>query len=462
MQNTFGDRTAVPANGNGNKTGANHRCVERRPTRRAGRMWLAMAAAVCVAIGGCDGEPKAGDAAPHGAGAHRNDEAHGGKGEAGHGEPGHDEEGHDEAGHDEPGHEAEGDRHEGDANIVEMEPAMMKQADVAVARVARGPVAATMTAPGRVVPTGAGVAHVGTMLGGRVVRLYVDEGARVRRGAVLAEIEALDIGQLKGDYLHARAQVAVTAANLARQENLTGDGTGARKLFEEARSANAQALATMRASETKLRAAGIAPEGLNAGKAFSSRVALRAPIAGIVTRRSVVLGEHIEANEDAFEVMNTATVWVDAEVPPQKSVELNVGDVAFIDDAQGHRRSGRVIYISPTADPSSRKVTARVEIENHENHFRPETFVTVEFERTARQMALAIPVDAIEREGSSFFVYREQRAGRFERVAVDVGEQHGGRAIIRAGLTEGDRIAVSGVFYLKSARQKSELAEHHH
>jgi cobalt-zinc-cadmium efflux system membrane fusion protein len=370
----------------------------------------------------------------------------------------HHAEGSAEAGHDHEGTEHEGEEHE--EGELELTPAAMKESGIAVEEVRGGPVSSVVRAPGRVVPTQNGIAHVGSVVAGRVTRLHVSEGARVGRGAVMAEIEAFDIGAIKGEYLHAKAEAEERSAALQRQERLGAEGIGARRSLEEARSGSQQAAAALRSAEAKLAALGISPSSLGSG-AFSSRILLRSPIAGVVARRGVVLGEYVEPSRDLFEVINHATVWVDAQLAPAVALGLNVGGVGFV-AAGGERRSGRIIFVSPSVDPESRTITVRIEVENGDLALRPEAFVNVEFERGVSGSALAIPREAIEKEAEHYFVYREHEAGTFERVEIEPGEETSDRTVVRAGLKEGDRIAVSGIFYLRSIRQKEELQEHEH
>jgi cobalt-zinc-cadmium efflux system membrane fusion protein len=337
----------------------------------------------------------------------------------------------------------------------------MKEAGITVVSVSRQPVSAAVSVPGRVVPTQSGVAHVGTVIAGRVTRLFVSEGSYVRRGAPLAELEAANIGELHGEYLRSQADVEQWKAALERQERLAKEGIGAQRSLEEARSAYRQAHAAMRAAEAQLRAAGVNPASAGGG-AISSRITLRAPIAGMVARRSVVLGEHVEPSTDAFEIVNTSTVWVDAQVAPDIAGDLAVGGAGFVRTSGGKRRAGKIIFISPTVDPQSRTVTVRVEVNNSELGLRPEMFVTVEFERTVTEYAVSVPLEAIEQEENRTYIYREHEPSTFQRVEVEVGARTAEKVVVEKGLNEGDRIAASGLFYLRSARQKGELSEHHH
>ena len=228
--------------------------------------------------------------------------------------------------HDDEGH---ADQHGEASGEVTLTPAAMRQAGVVVEAVMKQPISTAATAPGRVTPTQEGIAHVGTVVAGRVTRLHVSEGASIGRGAPLVEIEAVDIGDLQGEYLRARAEVEQRRSALARQERLAGEGIGAQRALEEARSAHEQATAAQRAAESRLRAAGIDPSRVGSGS-FSSHIVLRSPIAGVVSRRNVDLGEFLEPATDAFEVVNTSTVWVDAQTSPQAAAGLSVGGVGFV------------------------------------------------------------------------------------------------------------------------------------
>ena len=350
-----------------------------------------------------------------------------------------------------------------ESNEVAITPAMMKESGVIVAKVMEGPVSKTISATGHVIPTQSGMAHVGTVIPGRITRLFVAEGSHVGRGTALAEVESFGISELKSAYLRASADVERNRRALERSTTLSGEGIGATRLVEEARAAYRQGIAAQTEAATKLRALGINPTSLHRldekASSFSSRVVIRSPISGVVAKRSVALGEFVEPSTDVFEVVNTRTVWVDAQVQPSVAPEMRVGGVGFVHDPKGERRSGRIIFVSPSVDPTSRTVTIRIELSNTDNAFRPETFVTVEFETSLAGSALTIPADALEQDGEKFYVYREHEPNRFQRVEVEAGPHSETRVVIRSGLKKDDRIAASGVFYLKSIRQKGDLSE---
>jgi len=340
--------------------------------------------------------------------------------------------------------------------------AAIADAGIVVEPVTKGRLTTSLTVPGRVVPTQQGLAHVGTVVAGRVSRLLVREGSRVSRGQPLAEIEVYDIGVVKGELLRASADVELRRSALERQERLGKEGIGAQRAIEEARAAYQQAMAEQRSAEARLRAAGINPQSVRAGN-FSSRILLRAPIAGVVARRHVALGDYLEPSKDAFEIMNTSVAWIDAQASSTDATSIGVGDPGFVSN-NDTRQAGRVIFVSPAVDPESRTVTVRVEVDNTKLGLRHEAYVNVEFEKSADAMGIVIPKEAIESEAGEHFVYIEHKSNTFQRLPVELGREMGDRIVVTAGLEENARIVVKGVFYVRSERQKGELAErdHHH
>lgn len=361
---------------------------------------------------------------------------------------------HEEGG--EKGHE----EHE-DGGAVKLTDDIIKQAGINFLTVKKQTVVASVSAPGKVIPAQNAVGHIGSLISGRVARIFKPEGSNVAKGTVVAELEAFDIGELKAEYSSASAAVDQTKTTLDRQERLSREGIGAKRALDEARSAHSQAIARLRAAEAKLSSLGISTTDLQRG-AYTTRISIRSPLAGVITKQNVVVGEYVDPSKDMFEVVNMSTVWVEAQVPSTLARELRNGVRASLRGPSGERGTGVVSYISPTVDPESRTVPVRVVVNNVGSQLRPQAFVTVDFERATEQVAVVIPRSAIEQEGDKSYVYKEEEASTFERTEVVLGSSTGLTAVVLSGIAEGDKIVNQGVFYLKSLRQKGELQEHHH
>lgn len=402
------------------------------------------------------------------------------------------------------GEHAEGEGEHADGAEITMTPEAMRSAGVVVAAARTQPLARTFSAPARVVPGLTGSARVGPIVAGRVVRLYAGEGAGVRAGGPLAEIESIEVAALQGEYLQAAAQVRTAEAEvetaeagiqaadatveraraaLAREEALSAENLTprseveqAREAYQTAQAARRQALAARSAAQasrqsaqaeaaatrTQLTAVGVGVPRSAPGRGVAARFTVRSPIGGTVTERAVQLGQYVEPGTDLFEVSASGSRTVEAQVAPERAAGLAAGQLATVVTADSVRLAGRIVAVAPVVDAESRTVPVRVEMVS--GSLRPETFVTVEVETGATRTALVIPSEAVERASDGTFVFAEVpgEAGTFTRVEVALGASAGGGVEVRSGLEPGQRIATEGVFYLRSARQRGELAEHDH
>ena len=370
---------------------------------------------------------------------------------------------HSEGDHDhneaEEGHEDEG-HHQEKEGVVEIDAVTATRIGLVTGTVQKEKIHSRFSLPGIVQPQGDAIAHVGTIVPGRVIQLHASEGEYVTKGKTIAEIETLEIGKARAEYLNARAQEEQTRRGLERQQRLAGEQIGAERTLEAAQADYDRALAARKEAEAHLRSFGINPA--QASSSFANRMRITAPISGMISDRAVTLGEYVDLADNLFTIVNTGTVWIEAKSTPSQAASLAVGSPAVVRGPLGERVSGTVIFISPVVDPESKSVTIRFAVPNQRGVFRPGTFVTAEFPRGEGSVGLVVPVDALEREGGHIYIYREEEPGHFQRVEVEVEEEREDRAILGAGVEEGDRIAVQGVFYLRSIRSAGELEEHHH
>ena len=315
------------------------------------------------------------------------------------------------------------------------------------------------TAPARVVPGPQGEARVGTLVPGRVTRLIATEGQTVGRGAALAEVESFDVVELGADLTTARARAEQAAAALRRAEALAAENLTPARNVEEARAAYRTAQAEQAAATAKLRTLGVA------GGAPSGRFVVRAPIGGTVTAREVTLGEYVDPSRDLYEITAAGSSFVEAQVPTGQAGGLRAGTTVEVTAGTGDgavRYRGRVVSVAPLVEAASRTVPVRVALAA--GSLRAGTFVTARFEVGAGAEAVAVPAEAVERAPDGTFVYVavEGEPGTFARTEVELGEETGSGVVVRAGLEPGQPVVTRGVFYLRSARQRGELAEHDH
>jgi len=184
-----------------------------------------------------------------------------------------------------------------------------------------------------------------------------------------------------------------------------------------------------------------------AGKA-EKNLTLYAPAAGVVLERMVLPGQKIMPNEPLLIVGDLSVVWADADIyqsdlPFVKEgmpVTVTVSDKTF---------TGQVTFITPTLDPATRTMRARLEIPNPELFLKPEMYATARLTSPLGEM-LAIPETAVMRTGDHTYAFKGGGEGKLIPVAIQIGARSAGYFAVVAGLQEGDRVVTSANFLVDS------------
>jgi cobalt-zinc-cadmium efflux system membrane fusion protein len=303
------------------------------------------------------------------------------------------------------------------------------------------------------------LALVGPLVAGRVARLAVGVGDKVRRGQVLAEIESADVGQARADLIAARARAAAAELNLRRESDLAEKRISSAREKELAEAQSITERAAVRAATERLRALGLQPQDVAAidkGEAADQggRLPVRAPIDGVVLERSVTLGQAVERATDAFKIANTDHVWVNLDLYEKDLPRVHVGGRVEIraDAYPSEVFKGRVAYVVPVVEEATRTAKVRVELANESGKLSFGQLVTARLvgdPSTVAAPVLAVPRAAIQRVDGRSVVFVKGGNG-FERRVVDLGVSTGDEVEVRQGVREGELVASDGAFLLKS------------
>ncbi len=175
-----------------------------------------------------------------------------------------------------------------------------------------------------------------------------------------------------------------------------------------------------------------------------------APAAGFVLARNVSPGLKFEKGAEWFRIADLSRVWILADVFENEAQYLRPGVRAQVSlPEQGKTLTARVAEVLPQFDAASRTLKVRLEADNPGTVLRPEMFVDVELPITFPP-AIAVPVESVLDSGLKKTVFVERREGVFEPRQVETGWRFSDRVEIVKGLAPGERIAVSGTFFLDS------------
>jgi cobalt-zinc-cadmium efflux system membrane fusion protein len=394
-------------------------------------------------------------------------------------EHGHDHEGHAHAEHGDAGH--------GHADEVKLTPEAVRRNDIRVAAVTKRPLAASFVAPARVAYNDEAMAHVGSIVKGRAVEIKVKLGDSVKIGDGMIVVESPELGEAQSDYLQkvTGLSVATSAVEPSKQaverasklyEKSQGVALGEVQKreaeFKASQGAVQTAQAALDAAGNKLLLMGFdkqAVDALDRSKQINARYVVRTPIAGTVVRRDVTLGELVSPEKEALLVVaDLSSVWVVADVPEAKLDEVGIGSAARVRvAANGGAVEGKISYVAPSLDPSTRTAQVRIVVPNPKGSLRPGMFARADLTTGSAAAdatpVLAVPEDAVQTvEGKpSVFVPVEGEANTFATRAVKVGRPLNGMLPVESGLTEGEQVVVSGTFILKADLGKLGAAHEH-
>lgn len=286
------------------------------------------------------------------------------------------------------------------------------------------------------------IAQVTPKYSGYIEQLFVEEtGRRVQRGQPLAAIYSPELLAAQEELLIARRLDRIVG-----ESAVPGVPTASADLAGAAR----QRLRLMDVSDIQI------DELLRTGR-VQRTITLHSPATGVVTEKSVVLGQAVQAGQTLYTLVDLSRVWVEAELREGQLAGVRPGTSAGIEVPAypGRTFLGRVEFVHPTVDRETRTVRARIGVANTAGLLKPGMFATMRL-ATPAWSALTVPVTALVRTGERTLVFVDLGGGRLLPQEVEVGRVAGDHVEILAGVDAGQRVVTSAQFLLDS---ESNIAE---
>ncbi len=271
---------------------------------------------------------------------------------------------------------------------------------------------------------------------GRIERIAFDEGQRVKKGALLATLDAAETRALVAS---SRAQAGLDKQRLERAADLRKKGFISQQALDEAQSSYARSLAKQREDEAKL-----------------AKSEIRAPFSGVAGLRQVSEGAYVAAGTDIARLEKIDQLKLDFRVPETLLAQLKSGlAVSIAVDAFPQASfAGKIYAIEPAVDEQTRTVLARARVANPELKLRPGMFARVQLTLGVRENAVWIPEEAIVPRGQDSYVWRVLD-GKAGLVPVQTGTRKVGEVEIVKGLAAGDVVVTEGTQRLAPGMQVS-------
>ena len=182
----------------------------------------------------------------------------------------------------------------------------------------------------------------------------------------------------------------------------------------------------------------------------SPRFGVYAPASGIVTELGVRQGGQLMAGSSLVQISDLSQVWMIAEVPERDAARLKPGIAADVQlqSLPGEVFKGKVGYLYPMLNDSSRTLQVRIELPNKGNRLRPSMYANVEFTGQTHE-ALSVPTESIIATGKRKLVIVKEANG-YRPVEIKTGQERDSCTEILDGLSKGEDVVVSGQFLIDS------------
>ncbi len=278
---------------------------------------------------------------------------------------------------------------------------------------------------------------------------YVDIGAHVKQGQLLAEIETPEIDQqldqARADLKNAQANEQLAQTTAARWQNLLKTNSVSKQETD-------QAVSNLSAQQASVDSSAANVHRLEQLQSFEK---VTAPFAGVITARNTDIGALINAGagsapQELFHMAAVNTLRVYVAVPEVDTDAAQTGAKATLtlDEFPGEIFPGTIVRNSDSIDAASRTLNVEVDVDNTQGRIKTGAYAMVHLKRaptthtSAQSQALTIPSNTLlfRSEGLRVGVVRD---GRAELVPVTIGRDFGATVEVVAGLQPTDRVIVN-------------------
>jgi len=283
------------------------------------------------------------------------------------------------------------------------------------------------------------LSYVQTRISGHIEKVFADATYQfVKKGQPLFTIHSPELVTAEREYLLAKQN----AQNLS-QSTVPGVATGIASLQESSRE--------------RLMQWDIPPQEiarLETTRQVGETLEIDSPVSGYITERNALPNLMVQPDTRLYTVADLSTVWVLAQIFQNDLGRIRVGSPASltVDSYPGGIFRGRVDFIYPDVDMTTRTARARLVFSNSQLTLSPGMFVNVSVDVNLGKQ-LAIPVSGVLQSGTRQIVFVDRGSGYLEPREVQLGPQANDEYIVLKGLQAGERIVTSANFLIDSESQ---------
>jgi Cu(I)/Ag(I) efflux system membrane fusion protein len=317
------------------------------------------------------------------------------------------------------------------SNDLMLTDSQIKLANITTQKVSRKAIGQTVAISGRFAVDEQNSEAISSRVAGRIEKLFVKEtGQTVKQGEPLYVLYSETLLTLQQEYLLAKEQYEALGQTEKRY-----------KSFVES-------------SEKKLLLYGLTKSQINNltnRNSLQPRVTFLSPTSGVVTEIGATEGQYVSEGGMLYRIEDVSHLWIEAELYPGETSLVKTGDKVTVRVSGENDQSmqATVNFLSPEYRSNSQITVMRASLENRNLRYKPGQQVQVFLTHSSKE-AIAVPTDAVIRDGKGSHIYRQAGNNTFRPVIVKTGVESFDQVEITEGISEGDTVAVSGAYLLYS------------
>jgi RND family efflux transporter MFP subunit len=322
---------------------------------------------------------------------------------------------------------------------IRLSPERLQSIGVQYAEVRRMPVHDQIRVTGNIAIDETRLSYVQTRFSGYIERAFADATYQyVRKGQALFTIYSPELATAEREYLVAK-QNAQNAANSA----VPGVAAG----FDSLLNASADRLKQWNIPQREI-------ARLESSGRVQQEIEIDSPASGYITERNALPNLTVQPDTRLYTIADLSTVWAFAQVFQDDLGRVRVGEAASltVDSYPGRTFYGRVDFIYPDVDMTTRTARVRLVFKNPNLTLMPGMFVNVTLQVPLGEH-LVIPAGGVLQTGTRQIAFVVRGDGYLEPRDVQLGTETGDQYIILSGLKAGERIVSSANFLIDSESQ---------
>jgi membrane fusion protein (multidrug efflux system) len=264
---------------------------------------------------------------------------------------------------------------------------------------------------------------------GKIVEINFTEGTRVKKGNLLAKINAQP---LQAQLQKLQAELKMAQAKEFRQRSLLGRDAISQESYDQI----VTDVQTINAD-------------INLIKAQISMTELRAPFDGIIGLRYLSEGSYTNPATKIAKLIKISPLKIEFSIPEKYASEIQIGyPITFSIDGISTLFNASVYAIDPKIDITTRTIVLRALYANSKEEIKSGRYAGITLELSKIDNAIAIPTEALipEMEGEKVFIYKN---GKAQSVKVTIGLRTESKIQIVEGLKFGDTLLTTGILQLR-------------